>query len=251
MSEPRHTPLKSEAIQPHMCSTELRLQLLGQVSFFAGLSGAELAEVNQYFRETGFQPQATIYFAGDPATRLYVVAIGKVKLLRHSLSGQDVLLDILTPGELFGSLAALGNPEYPDTAQAQTACCTLVIDAGDFQRILRRFPAVALQVLEMTAARLQEAHTTIRQLSAQPAEQRIAAVMLKLAEKAGEPGPEGLLIQMPLSRQDIAELTGTTTETASRILSQFRKAGLIGSGRQWIALKDPDGLAAIAQPDRD
>jgi CRP/FNR family transcriptional regulator, nitrogen oxide reductase regulator len=246
MSSARATPLQPESIQPEKCSVELRLQLLSRLSFFAALTHAEVAEVNKLFREQGYRPEASIYFAGDPASRLYVVAAGKVKMLRHTLSGQDVLLEILTPGELFGTLAALGETHYPATAQALTTCCVLAIDAGDFQRILQRFPSVALRVLDVTAARLQEAYETIRQLSADSAERRIAALLLKLAEKVGEQRPEGLLLQIPLSRQDIAAMTGATPETASRILSHFRKAGLVRSGRQWIALTDPAALAAIA-----
>ena len=85
--------------------------------------------------------------AGDPAARLYVVAIGKVKLLQHTLSGQDVLLDILTPGEFFGSLSVLGDETYPDTALAQTMACILAIAADDFQAILRRYPSVTVIAL--------------------------------------------------------------------------------------------------------
>jgi CRP/FNR family transcriptional regulator, nitrogen oxide reductase regulator len=241
----RETPLHAESIQPEMCSTEFRLQILSRLPFFAGLPQTEMAAVNSLFQEQGYQPEESIYFAGDPPAFLYVVAVGKVKLLRHTLGGQDVLLEILAPGELFGTLAALGDKHYTDTAQAQTICCVLAIGTDDFQQILHRFPTVALNVLNIIAERLQEAYDTIRQLSADSAERRIAATLLKLAEKMGEQRPEGILIQMPLSRQDIAAMTGTTPETASRILSHFRKAKLVRSGRQWIALVDPVALAAI------
>lgn len=251
MNTHRQTPLDREDIDQHTCSIDLRLKLLGRVPFFAPLAPAELAEVNELFREDGYRAEEYIYFTGDPATRLYVVAAGKIKLLRHSLEGKDVVLEVLGPGDLLGSLAALGDAEYADTAQAQTGVCVLGIAAEDFQRVLQRYPAVALKVLELTAARLQGAHDAIRQLSAEPVERRIAAALLKLAAKLGEQKPEGLLIQMPLSRQDIAAMTGATTETASRILSQFRKAGLIESGRQWISLKDPAALAALAGGQED
>lgn len=230
-----------------MCSVEVRLDILRRVPYFAGLPAADMERVNQRFREQGFTPGETITFAGDPATHLYVVAAGKIKLLRHTLAGQDVLLDILTEGEFFGSLALLGDDIYPDSAQAQTPVCTLAISAEDFRAILSAYPSVALAVVDIMATRLRAAHETIRQLSAHSAEQRIAYTLLKLVDKLGEPDEVGLLIQMPLSREDLAAMTGATPETASRILSQLHKDGVIATGRQWIAVSDRDALAAIAE----
>jgi CRP-like cAMP-binding protein len=245
MATRRSTPLKLEDIEPQMCTIHTRLDILSRVPFFSDLSSQALAEVNQLFHEHGYEPGQPIYYAGDPAARLYVVAVGKVKLLQHTLSGQDVLLDILTPGEFFGSLSVLGDETYPETALAQTMSCILAIAASDFQAILRRYPSVTVTALETVARRLKAAHEMIRQLSAHSVEHRIAAALLKLAEKLGEPQSEGLLIQMPLSRQDLAELTGTTVESASRVMSQFQKEGLIHTGRQWVAIADKLGLAAI------
>lgn len=245
MSTRRSTPLKLDDIEPQMCTIHTRLDILSRVPFFADLSGEAVAEVNQLFHEHGYEPGRPIYYAGDPAARLYVVAVGKVKLLQHTLSGQDVLLDILTPGEFFGSLSVLGDETYPDTALAQTMACILAIAADDFHAILRRYPTVTVIALEVMSRRLKAAHVMIRQLSAHSVEHRIAAALLKLAEKLGEPRPEGLLIQMPLSRQELAEMTGTTVETASRVMSQFQKDGLIRTGRQWVAIADKLSLAAI------
>lgn len=247
MSERRTTPLTPEDTQPHMCSVHTRLAVLGKVPFFASLDARALDRVNAQFREVGYAAGKAIYFAGDSADRLYVVASGKVKLSRHTLSGQDVVLDILAPGDFFGSLAILGDATYPDTAQAQTAVCVLGIHAQEFQQVLFQHPSVALAVLQVTAERLHAAHESIRQLSAFSVERRIAAVLLKLAEKLGEPSEEGVLIQTPLSRQDLADMTGTTLESASRVMSQFQKQGVIRSGRQWVAIADLPGLHAVAQ----
>ena len=247
MSERRTTPLTTETAEPHLCSVATRLQVLRQVPFFASLKPDELDQVNKLFREEGYASGEAIYFAGDPAHRLYVVASGKVKISRHTLGGQDVVLDLLAPGDFFGSLAILGDAVYPDTAQAQTGVCVLGIQAQEFQQILLQYPAVGLAVLQLTAERLQAAHETIRQLSAFPVERRIAAVLLKLSEKLGEPSDEGLLIQTPLARQDLADMAGTTLESASRVMSQFQKQGLIRSGRQWVAITDLSGLTEAAR----
>jgi CRP-like cAMP-binding protein len=247
MKRQRSTPLKLETIEPQMCSVHTRYKVLSQVPFFRMLSAQDISEINKLFQEQGYRPGQPIYFAGDPAARLYIVAVGKVKLLRHTTSGQDVVLDILIPGEFFGTLSVLGQAEYPETAQAQTDCCILGIDAADFQTILRRHPPVTLTALEIIGQRLKAAHETIQQLSAYPVEKRIAFTLLKLADKVGQRQVEGLLLQIPLSRQDIAEMTGTTLETASRVMSQFQKDDLIRTGRQWVAITHYAELAALVK----
>ncbi len=249
MKHRRSTPLETEQIEPQMCSISRRLQILSRVPFFAHLSASEIGAVNQLFHEHGYAAGEAIYHAGDKAARLYVVASGKVKVTRPTLAGQSVLLEIHAPGEFFGSLSELGDAEYTDTAQAQTPCCILGIGARDFQSILQQYPVVALEVLRIVAERLQDAQETIRQLSANSVESRVAATLVKLAEKLGTETKAGTLIQTPLSRQDLAEMTGTTTETVSRVLSHFRAEGLISSGRRWIALTDRSRLKALALDD--
>lgn len=246
MSTRRKTPVQVEIVEPAACSVELRLSILRRVPFFHGLSDSEIRTLNEQFREYGFQSGESIYFNGETATSLYVVAAGQVKLLRHSLEGQDVLLDILKPGDYFGSLSTLAEDAYPDTAQAHTAVCVLRISSETFRILLQQHPSVALAVLDITARRLQETQEIVHRLSVDSVERRIAAVLLKLAHKLGKISDEGILIQMPLSRDDLAQMTGTTTETASRIISQFQKEGLVHTGRQWIAITNKSGLEKIA-----
>lgn len=245
MVDQRKTPLEPEQIEPQMCTLDLRLSVLRKLPFFKGLPDQTITEVNLLFREQGYETGETIYFTGDPATRLYVVAAGKVKLLRHAPTGQEVLLDLLILGDFFGSLPILGENTYPDTAQAHTTCCALTISGEEFQKILEQHPQVSLALLEIVSHRLREAREIIHQLSAAPVESRLAATLLKLAEKLGEEHDGELLIQLPLSRQDLADMTGATVETVSRIMSQFRKQNLIRSGRGWVAITNRDELAAI------
>lgn len=246
MTVRRKSPLEINTTETHLCSVSLRLQILAQVPFFAGFSQEDLEGINRLFYEQGYAPNETICFAGDPAERLFVVADGRVKLMRHSLNGKNVLLDMLTPGEFFGSLSTLGDADYPDTAEAQTQTCVLAIGADDFRRVLEQNPAVVLKVLDITAVRLRAAQERIQQLSALPVEGRIANLLLVLGRKFGKPDNAGLLIEVPLARDDIAAMTGTTSETASRVMSQFQKDGLIRTGRQWVAISDHVLLEQIA-----
>ena len=249
MTSRRKSPVEREDIQPQMCSVTVRHNILRRVPFFAMLSEADIERINREFRDQGFEAGQRIYYAGDPATRLYVVATGKVKQMRHTLTGQDVLLDILAEGDFFGSLSVLGDATYPDTALAQTMVCALSIDAEGFHEILQTYPPVALEVLNITGQRLRDAQEVIHQLSAHSVEQRLAYTLLKLADKLGETQDVGLLIQMPLSREDLAAMTGATTETISRIMSQFQKDGWIESGRQWVAIRDREALREATAAD--
>jgi len=129
---------------------------------------------------------------------------------------------------------------------AHTTACVLVITPEDFQAILLQHPGVALNVLQVVSRRLDESQERVKQLSADPAERRVAHALLKLGESLGEEREGECLLQVPVSRQDLASMTGTTPETVSRILSQFRRQGMVRSGRQWIAITDLRRLSQAA-----
>jgi CRP-like cAMP-binding protein len=247
MIKRRKNPVEMIHTEPNLCSTDLRLHILHGVPFFASLEHTKIEEINQQIHEKGFKPGDYLYFAGDPADSLFIIAEGRVKLLRHTTAGKDVMLDLLIPGEFFGGLSTSSSSTYLETAQALTSVCALSISREGFRTILNQHPAVGIQVLDLVAARLEAAHDTIHQLSAQTAEQRIAATLLMLAAKLGEPHEVGLLIQTPLSRDELAEMTATTPETASRVISQFQRDGWIATGRKWIALIRLEELRQTAE----
>lgn len=247
MGNRRKTPVEIDTIPAHQCSIGLRLELLGKLPFLASLSADELAAANKRFKARDFAEGATIYFADDPATHLYVVAIGQVRLMQHSPAGKDVLLDVLQPGEFFGSLMPGDDGRYAETAQAHTDTCILGINAEAFRRLMTSDPRIALAVLDLTTERLHAAQETVRRLSAYPMEQRLAAVLVRLAGKLGEQRADDLLIRTRLSREDLARMTAATPETISRIMTQLQKDGLVNSGRQWVAVKDMAGLRRLAE----
>lgn len=248
MTPRRKTPVNTLTTEPEHCSIDLRLKILGRLPFFAGLSLPALEAVNRRFVEKGYQPGERIYTAGDPAERLFVVADGKVKLFQHAAGGRSVLLDILTSGEFFGNLATLGVAAYADTAQAQTTTCVLSIRSDDYRQVLDDHPELALKTLGIMAERLNAANQRVLQLSSMPVDQRIAFTLLDLGRKHGRKQDTNLLIDVPLSRDDLAEMTGATTETVSRVMSQLQSRGILESGRQWVAITDQGQLESLAQP---
>jgi CRP-like cAMP-binding protein len=246
MKSRRKSPVITITTEPQHCSINLRLRILGRLPFFADLSANALERVNQRFVEVGYQAGEMVYVAGDPAERLFVVAEGKVKLLQHAAGGRNVLLEILTTGEFFGNLATLGIAAYPDTAQAQTTACILSIRSDDFRRLLDEYPELALKTLSVMVERLNAANRRVLQLSSMPADARIAFTLHSLGKKFGREKEIGLLIDVPLSRDDLAEMAGTTPETVSRVVSQMQSNGILDTGRQWFAVTDWAALEAQA-----
>ena len=232
-------------MDPAVCSLEYRLKIIGRLPFFRHLPSEAIVEINRLFEDRDVRAEQAIYFESDPGEHLYLVAMGKVKLLRHTASGRDVLLDILRGGEYFGSLAILGGRGYTETAVAQTDCCILHISSADFEKILHHYPDVSLQVLQAVGQRLEASQEIVKQLSTYSADQRIAAALIRLAKKMGEQKEQGMLIQLPFSRQDLAAMTGTTVETVSRVMSRFSDEGLLTSGRKWVEVRDMEGLELI------
>lgn len=241
------SPVRLEWVDPAICSTEYRLKIIGRLPFFHHLPAEAIIKINDLFHDHDFSLGERIYLEGDQADHLYLVAKGKVKLVRSTSSGREVLLDILPGGEYFGTLTVFGGRAHTETAIAQTDCCILQISSVDFERILAKHPDVMRKVLEAVSKRLAESQEIVRQLSAYTAEQRIASALLRLAGKLGEARSQGVLIQLPFSRQDLAAMTGSTTETVSRIMSRFVEDGLVKSGRKWVTIKDMNRLEELTK----
>lgn len=241
------SPVRLEWVDPAFCSLDYRLKIVGRLPFFKSLSPEAITKINARFHDREVRAGERIYFEGDEADRLYLVAMGKVKLTLSAAAGREALLDILHGGEHFGSLTALGGSAHTETAVAQTDCCILQISSADFEAILAEYPEVTRRALEVVSRRLAESREVIRQLSSYTAEQRIAAALLRLAGKLGEERGENVLIQLPFSRQDLAAMTGTTTETVSRVMSRFAEEKWIKSGRKWVTVTDAKRLKLLTE----
>ena len=243
-SRKRGTPLRREEIEAEACSPAIRLRILSELPFFEGLADHDLERINARLRDLGFQTGDTIAREGDQAERLYIVAVGTVRLSRYAEPGQSLLADVLGPGDFFGGMAGYGLSRNPDTATALTNACLISIGNDHFREIIVRHPSVALRTVELLSARLDTAREMLRQLMGFSAAQRLSFVLVRLAARLGEARDGETLIQTPLSREDLAAMAGTTTETASRVLSELSRRGIVRSGRGWVAIRDSDALSA-------
>jgi CRP-like cAMP-binding protein len=224
-----------------------RRDILQAMPFFAGLSERDWEKVIDLFSERQYQKDDYIFLEGEAPEALYIIRTGKVKVLRHSTDGKDVVLRVGGVGHLLGTVAVFDGGGYPGTAQVIEECTALVIARNDCLTLVNRYPVFALAVISDLGSRLRSSAEQIRSLAVERVEQRIARVLLKLAESAGSDSPEGRVIEMPLTRQDVADMTGTTVETAIRVMSKFRRLELIKTRRGKVVLVELAALQEIAE----
>lgn len=248
MTTRRRVPLRSTCAQPHSCPRPVRMKVLAHVPFFAGLSDEDLDTIDRRMVSLSWAEGDPLYFAGDQARHLFVLAEGRVKITHHTPTGGEVITDLLMPGDLFGTLSTLGQATYPENAVALTTTCALRIDAATFRTVLTEHPQVALRVLDDVAARFESTRTGLGRTVTGSVRVRVAATLLGLADKVGQDRARGgTLLQLPLSRSDLAAMTASTPESVSRVMSRLRKDGIVDSGRRWTTILDRARLEAIAR----
>ncbi len=222
--------------------------LLAQSPLFAPLSAEDRARVGRQLMPRAFERDEYIFFEGDAADWLVFVVQGQVKMVKHSEGGRETILDTFGPGQIVGEVGVLVGDAYPATAQALEATTTASLSRADYVAWVRTRPDLAWALIQELGRRLQRAHETIRSMAVEKVERRVARVLLRMASTAGRRLEGGaVLINLPLSRQDIADMAGTVIETAIRSMSRFQKQGLIETREGRIVLLKPHQLVAIAE----
>ena len=216
---------------------------------FRSLSDEDWEQVRHCLHGHYYPADTYLFFQGDPPDALYIIWSGRVKLVRHTSQGRDVVASVLGPGQLIGEMAIFDGRPYSMSAITLEDTAVVTISRNDLMTIIQRYPDVSLQVILELNRRLRFCTELVRSLAVDRVEQRIARTLLRLKDLGGVPGPEGegILIDIHLTRQDIAEMTGTTVETAIRVMSRFRKEGLIKTIKGKTILLDVEGLEAIAR----
>ena len=220
------------------------------VPLLESLSDSERDGIRSLFRPIELDEDEIVFFEGEAPRNAYVVTAGRLKLVKHSEDGRDITLHISLPGDLIGGVAAFGRRPHTFTAQALVPSQVLVIAGPDLARIMDRYPGISRAALEDLIQRLTEAHETMKSLAVERVERRIARQVLKLAERVGREVETGTEINVPLRRQDVADIAGTTVETAIRVLSRWRKAGLVRTVKGRLVLLDEAGLRQVAEDSR-
>jgi len=198
-----------------------------------------MEELADFTKERRFQAGAPIFWEGDSGEYLYIVADGRVKVSKVSSQGKEVIIAFFSPGEIFGEVALFEGRVYPASAQAATDARVLSIRRQDFLKLLSGHPGMAMEIIGVLSGRLREAQWRLKDLALERADQRLARVLMMLSAKLGE--------TLPFTRQEIADMAGTTTETAIRFLSRLKDGGIISSDRGKVSILNKDKLRLIGE----
>lgn len=228
-------------------SDQEKKEYLKRTPVFAALSDAELDELAALVVERRLRKNTVVFHENDPASAFYLVKHGKVKIYKVSRDGREQVLALLGDGQIFGDVPTFDGGPYPATAETMEDSLIFLIRRDDLLAVVRQHPEIAIQLIAVLGMRLRQALELVRDLSFKQVPHRLAGLLLKLAEQYGKETEGGVLIGLSLSRQDLADIVGTSRETVTRELKKMERSGLIGIERRHITVLDHDGLVSWAR----
>ena len=211
-------------------ATENELQLILKNSIIRSI------EENEFF-----------FIQGETAQYLYILTSGQIKLMQSSPNGQQVNLRTIHPWQMFGALGAVRKEAtYPATAQALEDSSALAVDSRFLRKMLETSPHISLDMMTLMTSYIQEMQARYRELATERVEQRVANALIRLAGQSSIRSEQDAGIVLSFSRQDVAEMTGTTLYTVSRLLSEWERQQIIETAREKIKIIKPHNLVRIA-----
>lgn len=215
---------------------------LQKMPLFSNLREEELRALSQIVIERKYRKSSNIFFEGDPGDGVYFVKSGQVKITKTSEEGGEQILHLLGPGDIFGEVVLFDGGDFPATAQTIVDCQIGMIRNQDMESFIRGNPEVALKFLKVMSQRLRAAQVKIKNLALQDTLRRTIGMLLHLAQEHGQKTAEGVEINLPLNRQELANMVGTSRETVTRILSRLNKENLIILDKHKIVILDEEEL---------
>jgi len=214
------------------------------IPILSPLSPDDRAALSPLCEMTALEKGATLFQEGNPADRIHFLFLGRMKIVKAG-PDRDLILEILGPGEPVGAVAAFERRPFPATAVALEPCGILSIPEKAFFQAIERRPEITRRLLAGLTLRLMALNSRLADMTGS-VEYRAARLFATLAARVGREEAGGVFVPVALSRQEIADLVGTTIETAIRVMSRWQKAGLVETEKKGFLIRDPAGLAAIA-----
>ncbi|MDQ3850331.1 MAG: Crp/Fnr family transcriptional regulator [Actinomycetota bacterium] len=222
--------------------------LLARVPAFAELAPADLGRVAAVAVPRSFAAQQVIFREGDPGDTCYIVRRGRARATRAHPDGRTITLAHFGPGDIFGELAMFDDERRSATVETIDPVAALAVLGPDMRRLLREHPEIAVTLVITLGRRLREANERISRLSFQTVPSRVAGVLIGLVEQArsqraapAAPSGDGDVV-LTITQADVAQLAGSSRESASRFLAVLERAGVLTQGRGRLTVHDPDAL---------
>lgn len=214
---------------------------------FADLGANELNEILKGARSIRYRKESRIFHQGADADAFFILIDGLLRVEQTTAHGEQIVVRYVSAGEPFGIARALGLKHYPATAVSVVESLVLSWPSEAWPRFAAKFPRLGTNVLQTVGSRLQDTQARFLEVSTEQVEQRIAHALLRLAKQAGSKVEAGIEINYPITQRDIAEMTGTTLYTVSRIMSTWEQQGLIRASRGHILIRHPHKLTNLAE----
>jgi CRP/FNR family transcriptional regulator len=224
-----------------------KIEVIRSSTLLGGLTEDQVVELAVVSRQAQAEKGELIWLDGNSVPFFGIVESGFVKMSRTTASGHEVTTEIMGPGQIFGLLGTLDGTGCPQTAKAVCRTRYLKVSKSTILPIYHSNSFLKEQLVHTTAIRLRQAFDMISHLSSGKVDQRVAAVLLLLAQSFGEERGVEIQLKVPLTRQDIAEMAGTTVETTIRVLSKWQKEGLVSTKSHLILIKSPQQLMSRAR----
>jgi len=240
---PRRAP-DASAVRSRAQEIELRLEFMEQTPLFRGVFRDQCVALATHAYDRRAVRRAAFYRQAEPATEAWVLRSGRVKMTQLSASGEEVILRLIGPGELFGGLGLPSGGSYSASAEAHEESHALCWDRRTLEAIVKTCPPLQLNALRITAERLRVMEDRYRELATERAAQRLSRTLLRLAGQIGRPSDGGVLVT--LSREELAQMMGTTFFTVSRLISDWEGRGILRARREAVLIDDTRGLVALA-----
>ena len=224
-----------------------RVTLAQRSPLFANISPADCREIVSAARESEFSRRVTIFLEGDPIRDVVLLTSGSAKVMRLGQNGTEVILRIAGPGDVV-ELTGLPAPgRHCSMAQALTASTALIWEASAFQGLADRFPALGCNITKVAAQRLQELEERYREISTETVATRLSHQLLRLFDQLGHRVDGNGTLKINLSREELAEMTGTTLFTVSRLLSEWKERGVVTVGRECVSVHNIQALREFTE----
>jgi len=222
------------------------LNILGRTELFRDVTPATLIEIQSAGFRTKLASGEVLFQQGDSALSLFSVIAGRLRATQTTPDGQQIIIRYLAPGEMAGHATLARGVVHPSTVTAVDDSHLVGWSSETIWKIMEQHPAVTMNALAVLSARYHEIQLRLLELSTEKVERRIGHTVLRLANQAGRRTARGIEIAFPLSRQDLAEMAGTTLHTVSRILSRWEDLGIVDCGRRQVVVCKPNMLETIS-----
>ena len=224
-------------------STQETVALLTHVPVFASLGAEDLELVAEACHPRRFGANEIVFREGDASNTCYVVGNGHARAIRAHPDGRQIVLATFGPGDFFGELAMFDDELRSATVETLDEVHAIAVLGSDMRRLLRQHPDIAVKLVIALGRRLREANERLARQSFQTVQSRVAVVLDGLVRQAQSEGAGASDVLVTITQADIAQLAGSSRESASRFIAVLERAGVITQGRGRITVHDPDALA--------